>query len=140
MNRIKIFWLWLKRYIRLTLKECSICGRRGVQSTSLRYPDALCSACDSMYNEALSQFGTTDKVESYLKEYGKKNFFMEFGKYSYNPMATISDCTRLAPHICTVNGPCNGWPVIAEDEADEIPCFDTFPAPPTFQATKGDVF
>jgi len=19
-------------------------------------------------------------------------------------------CTRPAPHICTVNGPCNGWP------------------------------
>ena len=22
----------------------------------------------------------------------------------------IQDCTRSAPHICKVNGPCNGWP------------------------------
>ena len=22
----------------------------------------------------------------------------------------IKTCTRKAPHICRVNGPCNGWP------------------------------
>jgi len=22
----------------------------------------------------------------------------------------VSTCTRPAPHICKINGPCNGWP------------------------------
>lgn len=22
----------------------------------------------------------------------------------------IQTCTRLLPHVCKVNGPCNGWP------------------------------
>lgn len=22
----------------------------------------------------------------------------------------VQTCTRLAPHVCTVNGSCNGWP------------------------------
>jgi hypothetical protein len=25
-------------------------------------------------------------------------------------MDTVNICARPAPHICTVNGPCNGWP------------------------------
>ena len=29
----------------------------------------------------------------------------------------IADCTRRAPHACTVNGPCNGWPVVGQDRA-----------------------
>lgn len=26
------------------------------------------------------------------------------------PIPKIQTCTRPAPHVCTVNGPCNGWP------------------------------
>ena len=29
----------------------------------------------------------------------------------------IQTCTRPEPHICTVNGPCNGWPNIKERAA-----------------------
>ena len=23
---------------------------------------------------------------------------------------TVNKCTRPTPHVCRVNGPCNGWP------------------------------
>lgn len=26
------------------------------------------------------------------------------------PPRNVQTCTRLAPHICKINGPCNGWP------------------------------
>jgi hypothetical protein len=25
-------------------------------------------------------------------------------------MLEVKTCTRLSPHVCAVNGPCNGWP------------------------------
>jgi hypothetical protein len=28
-------------------------------------------------------------------------------------MDNVLYCTRPAPHVCAVNGPCNGWPVMA---------------------------
>jgi hypothetical protein len=33
------------------------------------------------------------------------------GKRADKAMAeSIQDCTRPAPHVCKVNGPCNGYP------------------------------
>jgi hypothetical protein len=26
------------------------------------------------------------------------------------PQPQAQMCSRIAPHICTINGPCNGWP------------------------------
>ena len=33
---------------------------------------------------------------------------------------TVQTCTRLSPHVCRVNGPCNGWPKEASDDTDEL--------------------
>jgi hypothetical protein len=30
----------------------------------------------------------------------------------------IQVCTRLKPHICQVNGPCNGWPKVGSSDGD----------------------
>lgn len=26
------------------------------------------------------------------------------------PTNTVQECTRQRPHVCRLNGPCNGWP------------------------------
>ena len=31
----------------------------------------------------------------------------------------MQDCTRPAPHVCRVNGPCNGWPRAIKDFSKE---------------------
>lgn len=41
----------------------------------------------------------------------------------------IDTCTRQSPHICRVNGPCNGWPKSAEAEGlnPRIFCGESIP-------------
>ncbi len=31
----------------------------------------------------------------------------------------VQNCTRASPHICRVNGPCNGWPKEKESDRAE---------------------
>lgn len=67
----------------------------------------MCDACDAMYNQALATFGTTEMVEDFLAASGIKEFRKRFGGYDYNPMYESEE----------------------ELEEEEVPCFDTFPAP-----------
>ena len=41
-----------------------------------------------------------------------------YDKHRYK--GKIKTCTRPFPHMCRVNGPCNGWPKDVADDVDEL--------------------
>ena len=169
-NRLRIFYVWLKKEVESALTPCSVCGQRGIESVSIRFPQVMCGECDAMYRAALARCGyDKELVEVYLKEYGIKEFKRTHGGYNYNPLADAdNEGIELTPAaesvaegllvwtkryeeeeanvVCTVppegwycsrhkghEGPCaarptGGTPVGPAGE--EVPCFDTYPAPP----------
>ena len=104
---LRYFYLSAKRSVLLALEKCSICGQQGVESTSLRFPQAMCSECDALYNRALYVMGSSEAVEKFISDFGVKAFILRYDPWKKsNPMADLEPT----------------------EEEEEIPNFDTFPA------------
>lgn len=108
MAGLRVWYLWLKQLVRSAVAHCDICGADGVDSWSI-HPKGLCATCDKVYQEALRQCGTTIMVEYMLQTYGKIEWLRMFGGINRNPMAESEAQLQ------------------AEEEAAEIPNFDTYP-------------
>ena len=105
---LRYFYLSAKRSVLLALEKCSICGQQGVESTSLRFPQAMCSECDALYNRALYVMGSSEAVEKFISDFGVKAFILRYDPWhKSNPMADLEPT----------------------EEEEEIPNFDTFPDP-----------
>ena len=100
----------LKRDIVNAFKECTLCGARGVQG--ITYTRYTCEQCARYYQEALDTLQSTNRVEEFIVTYGKKEFFRTFGHVNMNPLVDSQE--ELEEN---------------EDE-DDVPCFDTYPAVP----------
>jgi hypothetical protein len=120
MYSLGVWYLWLKQSVRNALTFCSICGVRGVSSTSLRYPKAMCSECDAFYQKALKEIDSIT-IEALINAFGPQEFLFRYGSRSRNPLAdsqeSLQEYEKLLNQVCWI------------DEAEDIPCFDTFPSP-----------
>lgn len=129
MTIVRGFFLAMWNSIVNALRECSICYDRGVEDTSLRYPEAMCTECSMYFNEAIRRLGTTAKVEEFITAYGKREFRRFFGGFNTNPMYESEE--SLQEYDDLRNAACVGLKIDETDNipCDEVPCFDTFPAP-----------
>jgi hypothetical protein len=120
MHGLRVWYLWLKQIVRNALTFCSICGIRGVSSTSLRYPKAMCSECDAFYQKALKEINSVT-IEALINAFGPQEFLFRYGSRSRNPLAdsqeSLEEYYNVVNKVCTI-------------EEDELPCFDTFPSSP----------
>ena len=58
LQKIRIFLLWLRDKYKLATTVCAWCGTRGVDSTSIAYPDSICADCDYEMQLFIKRTGT----------------------------------------------------------------------------------
>jgi len=110
-SNIRTLWMILCRKVRLSLTACTWCGQRGVESISV--PEAmLCRDCDTTYQKALARRGTSKLVQEFVNAYGSKELRRDVSEFKNEPGYYG---LRLDS--------------IIEDEAEDIPNFDTYPGP-----------
>ena len=102
LQRIRIFWLWLVSEYRSANEHCAWCGRRGIESISIAYPMRLCRDCGMQAQ--VDAFRGYRNVDAPACAHGK---------------TLQQECDE-----------CQGGFDGCSPQVEEVPCFDTYPAPP----------
>jgi len=108
-NKLRAIWHHLQHEVRLALTACNWCGQRGVEHTSYDASKGLCHECGLTYEKVLNQLGSSAAVKDFQKEYGYREVYRQVSEFKEEPLA---------------------YGLVPEDDEEEIPCFDTYPAPP----------
>lgn len=79
-NKLRYYWLTFKRDFKKAWTQCVVCKKFGAYPCSIAGLLPLCDLC---------QLYESRRLDRTLK---------------------IARCIRPYPHVCKVNGPCNGLP------------------------------